>query len=330
MAGQAIFNFRLLFQPLLSYLTPHISNAQLQISFALIILLVLTGLGFNDLRVAFLTPEPAYEEAFAHIQSNWQPGDILLTMNTPAAELYLGQVDGFTVQNEAEQFLLNMAGQPVDRWAGVPWVGTMAAFNQALNRGERAWFVSDTIRQPFYFRGDWQAVVNSQMALVWSKDNALIYQTRPNRMMLPTRPANMVHANLDRMIELVGYSLDQQAQGSSPEAGPAVSQITLTLFWQPLADISVDYTTFLHLRNSQGQTVAQQDRQPLDGSYPTSHWQPDELVIDPVTLPIPADLPAGTYTLMAGLYRLDTLARLPVMNDTSAENAIALGEITLP
>jgi hypothetical protein len=53
-------------------------------------------------------------------------------------------------------------------------------------------------------------------------------------------------------------------------------------------------------------------------------------VIDPVTLPIPADLPAGTYTLMAGLYRLDTLARLPVMNDTSAENAIALGEITLP
>jgi hypothetical protein len=303
-------------------------NARFQTGLALGLLVILTGLGFNDLRVALLTPEPAYEEAFAYIQANWQPGDVLLTMNTPAAELYLGRVDGFTVQNEADQFLLNRAEQPVDRWLGAPWVGTMAAFNQAVNSGKRAWFVSDTIRQPVYFRGDWQAVVNSQMELVWSKDNALIYQTRPNRMMLPTRPANFVHANLDQVIELVGYSLDQQAQKPAPEA--AVSEMNLTLFWQPLADIGVDYTTFLHLRNSQGQTVAQQDRQPLNGSYPTSHWQPDELVIDPVSLPIPDDLPAGTYTLVAGLYRLDTLARLPVINDTSGENAVALGEITLP
>ncbi|HXV98557.1 MAG TPA: hypothetical protein VEC93_09045, partial [Anaerolineae bacterium] len=154
-AAYAIYNLRFTIYDL--RFTIWLSNSHLQTGLALGLLMILTALGFNDLRVALLTPEPAYEQAFAHIQANWQSGDLLLTMNTSAAELYLGRVDGFTVQNEADQFLLNRAEQPVDRWVGAPWVGTMAAFNQAINSGERAWFVSDTIRQPVYFRGDWQA-----------------------------------------------------------------------------------------------------------------------------------------------------------------------------
>jgi hypothetical protein len=51
------------------------------------------------------------------------------------------------------------------------------------------------------------------------------------------------------------------------------------------------------------------------------------MVIDPFTLLLPADLPAGQYILWAGLYQLETLERLPVANDTSGENAIRLGEI---
>ncbi|HXV42858.1 MAG TPA: hypothetical protein VEC96_07335, partial [Anaerolineae bacterium] len=89
------------------------------------------------------------------------------------------------------------------------------------------------------------------------------------------------------------------------------------------------YTVFLHLRNSDGATVAQQDGLSLAGAYPTSRWQPGEMVIDPFTLVLPADLPAGRYTLWAGLYQLETLKRLPVANDASGENAIRLGEIKL-
>jgi hypothetical protein len=290
---------------------------------ALAFLIIFTALSFDDLRIALVTPEPAYEEAFDFVQKNWQPQDALLTMNTPAAGLYLGRADGFTVQDgqDDDQFLLNHQTAPVDRWLGVPWIGTAADFNAALNTHKRVWFVIDTIRQPVYFRGDWQAVVNSQMEQVWANDNALVYRTRSSRVPLPTQPDTLVEATLDNAIELVGYTL-QISQASQPT-------LTVTLFWQPLTPLTADYTVFLHLRNNDGATVAQHDGLSLAGAYPTSRWQPGEMVIDPFTLVLPADLPAGPYTLWTGLYQLETLERLPVANDASGENAIRLGEIKL-
>lgn len=334
-AAQAIFNFRHLFrfsagmprQVLRFIPQPARSQTQTVIPITLVILFLI--IGFNDLRIELVTPEPAYETAFAHVQTNWQPGDRLLTMNTPAAGLYLGQVDGFTVQHEFEQFLLDYPHAPVDRWLGVPWVGTAADFQSILDNSRRTWFVIDSIRQAVYFRGDWQAVVNSQLEPVLTKDNVLVYRTRPDRTLLSTQPKRLTHINLDNAIELVGYTLDDSSAREQPGSG-SNRQLVITLFWQPLSPIPADYTNFLHLRNSEGVTVAQQDRQPLNGNYPTSHWRPGETVIDPIRLAIPENLPAGSYTLFTGLYQLKTLARLPVVNDTSGENAIPLEQVTLP
>ncbi|MBN1220763.1 MAG: hypothetical protein JXM69_17715 [Anaerolineae bacterium] len=322
-AADAVFNFRFIFR-LFFHFMPHHSRFMafvwryISLPVAAILLLILfVAIGFNDLRLALLTPEPAYEEALAFVRSEWQPGDTFLTMNTPAAGLYLGHADGFTVQDDAAQFLLDSVATPVDRWLGVPWLGTATDFNAALNAGNRAWFVIDTIRQPIYFRGDWLAVVNSQMEQVWAKDNALVYRTRPHHIPLPTQPDTLINASLDDSLELVGFSLSHVPN----------SELQLVLFWRPFVPLSTDYTAFLHLRNQEGSTVAQRDRQPLDGAYSTSHWQPGETVIDPVTLTLPADLPAGKYSLYTGLYQLNTQQRLPVANDTSGENAILLGEI---
>jgi hypothetical protein len=307
---------------------------------AMALVVVFSLIGYDDLRIALVTPEPAYEKAFAHIQREWQSGDVLLTMNTPAAGLYLGQVDGFTVQNDEEQFLLDIDTVPVDRWLGVPWIGRAVDFNALLNAHERAWFVIDTIRLPVYFRGDWLAVLDSQMEQVWAEDNALLYRTRPDRVPLPTEPDVLTNATLGNTIELKGFTLqfpNRQAHdpGSdtatqTPDSKPTMSELKLTLFWQPLTTLPVDYTIFLHLRNRDGTTVAQRDRQPLDGAYPTSYWQAGETIIDPMTLPLPDTLPAGSYTLVAGLYQLETMERLPVANAPSGENSIILGEITLP
>lgn len=286
------------------------------------LLILFTLLSLSDLRLALVTPEPAYEVAFAKIHADWQPGDLVLTMNTPAAGLYLNRADGFTIQNDADQFLLNTNGEQVDRWLGAPWIPTAAAFNAALDAGPRTWFVTDTIRQPVYFRGDWQAILNSQMEQVWAGDNALVYRTRPDREPLPSQPDTVVNANLNDAITLTGFAL-------TPHDAPE-DRLDLTLFWQPLTAIAADYTTFLHLRTADGVTLAQRDSRPLDGAYPTSQWQPGETVIDPLTMALPADLPAGSYRLYVGLYRLDTLARLPVIDDTSGENAVYLGEVRLP
>ncbi len=307
---------------------------------ALALLLIFTIIGFDDLRIALVTPEPAYEEAFEYLEANWQPGDVLLTMNTPAAGLYRRHANGFTVQNDADQFLLKSETGSIDRWLGAPWVGTPADFNAALNASERMWFVIDTIRLPVYFRGDWQAVVNSQMEQIWAKDNALIYRTRPDRIPLPIHPDILVEATLGDSIQLIGYTLQLPHASSATisstlpvfnlHASRPISNLYLTLFWRPRHSLTTDYTVFLHLRNAEGITVAQVDRLSLGGAYPTSRWQPGETVIDPFTLSLPANLPPGLYTLWVGMYRLETLERLPIVNDTSAENAILLGEIVLP
>jgi hypothetical protein len=82
----------------------------------------------------------------------------------------------------------------------------------------------------------------------------------------------------------------------------------------------------VHVRDDQGMTVAQKDGQPFDGLYPTSQWQLGETVAQPSEIDLPLDLAAGSYSLYVGLYRLDTMTRLPVANDLSGENALILDE----
>jgi tetratricopeptide (TPR) repeat protein len=82
----------------------------------------------------------------------------------------------------------------------------------------------------------------------------------------------------------------------------------------PTAPRLIDYTVSIQLRDAAGAIVAQSDGWPRRGSYPTSLWEPGEVVADGHTLFLPADLPAGRYGLYACLYDLETLERLPVVD----------------
>lgn len=58
--------------------------------------------------------------------------------------------------------------------------------------------------------------------------------------------------------------------------------------------------------------MAQHDKLPLDGDYPTVAWAPGEIVADTYTITVPANTPEGTYQVVGGLYQLQTLQRLPL------------------
>lgn len=115
-------------------------------------------------------------------------------------------------------------------------------------------------------------------------------------------------ANLNGELAIVSADL-----GSTRlEAG---QPLTMTLTWTALQTPPADYTLFVHLVPESGplQPLAQVDRQPLDGDYPTSFWTPGEVVTDTLRLDLPAALDVGTYRLVAGLYNLATQQRLPVL-----------------
>jgi hypothetical protein len=135
---------------------------------------------------------------------------------------------------------------------------------------------------------------------VWDNDHIIYFVPRfPVGQPVP----NERFDRLGNSLALRGYELDR----STIAAG---DNLQLRLFWQTDAPLAEDYTVFTQLLDSQGRLVAGWDSQPLGGYLPTSQWPANELVTDRVQLPLPADLPAGEYTLITGLYLLDTLERL--------------------
>jgi hypothetical protein len=55
-----------------------------------------------------------------------------------------------------------------------------------------------------------------------------------------------------------------------------------------------------------------------------------EWLRDSAALRMPATHPGGNYRLLVGLYDPDTLERVPLVADTSGENAVILERLTIP
>lgn len=77
--------------------------------------------------------------------------------------------------------------------------------------------------------------------------------------------------------------------------------LIVTLRWQSAGSLNADYKFFLHLEGAADALPAQVDDEPQHGAYPTSLWQPGDVIEDPVTLSV-ANVPPGDYTLTFGMY----------------------------
>jgi hypothetical protein len=264
-------------------------------------------------------PAIAYERAFQFVRANSAPGEPVLSPIPAAAYLYLGDAGYFVAQDATHTFVhVNPQGIMGDRWTGAPWLRSAGELKQTLLNSPRTWLVIDALSFDSQFHADWKLVMRYNTAKVWDQDGVMVFRGEGLAYDLPTEPDIPRDDQLGDAVKLAGYS-----QKIAPEG------LHLTLFWQVVAHLPYDYTTFVHIRDQAGKTVAQVDAQPLAGDYPTSRWRVGEMVVDSILVPLPAKLPAGTYRLLVGLYRWDTLERLPVMNDTSGENAVELERMTL-
>ena len=120
-------------------------------------------------------------------------------------------------------------------------------------------------------------------------------------------PGSMLDYRLGEQITLIGYRLSGPVQSDAP--------LTITLYWRADEQPVGDYVAFVHLldENEGGQPLAQHDGPPRYGRYPTLAWQAGDVIADEHILEIPT-LAAGTRVrLVVGMYRPDTLERLPVL-----------------
>ncbi len=145
----------------------------------------------------------------------------------------------------------------------------------------------------------------------------------------PRRPVSdhvtyEVGARFGESITLVGY--DVSAESVKP--GDA---LVVTLVWRADAALEIDYTAFVHLLDSDDSLVVQSDHPPAGGAYPTSLWEPGDVVRDSHYLTVHEDVQSGPCTLSIGMYNLQTNDRLPAYGDHGRfrDDVISVGGVTI-
>jgi len=128
-------------------------------------------------------------------------------------------------------------------------------------------------------------------------------------------PASLVPSNLqvqfERGIELLGYEWNNHNDRPNRD-----TLNRLRLFWRAGAALDADYSVFVHLKRGD-QIVAQSDSYPAQGYYPTHFWRPGDIVADDHLL-MASIAPGEGYTISVGLYLLQTMTRLRVLDSSGA------------
>ena len=115
------------------------------------------------------------------------------------------------------------------------------------------------------------------------------------------------------------------------QAAPDQHGLRLILSWTSRAEMSEDYTVFVHLAALDGFVKAQADRPPFGGVYPTSRWQPGEVLADRYELVLDNSVTPGDYLLLAGMYHPASGERLNLLSGPAGPGpgSILLGTIRI-
>jgi hypothetical protein len=138
---------------------------------------------------------------------------------------------------------------------------------------------------------------------------------------LPAEATSFTGPLLDQTISLTGYEIVASAQ-----------TLELHLFWQALGPLTKPLKVFAQLLAADNSVVAQSDSEPAAGQRPTTGWLLQEIITDPHTLPLPSNLPAGSYRLITGFYDPLTGQRLAALDENGdpITDFIIVTEVNLP
>jgi hypothetical protein len=117
----------------------------------------------------------------------------------------------------------------------------------------------------------------------------------------------------------------------SYEMAMTPGQLDVTLTWAGDAPGNGDGVVFVHLYNQDNihtEPVGQVVLRPGGGALPPGNWLPGVVIRDTYTVPLPDDLPPGTYLVAIGIYDEQTGQRYPVTGEgADQDNRLFIGKI---
>ena len=130
-----------------------------------------------------------------------------------------------------------------------------------------------------------------------------------------TRPAraSLSVAQFEQGVELLGWDIEPEKHNGT----------RLSLYWRATRPLSTDYTVFVHLVH-EDEVIVQADNTPGNGFFPTTWWEPGDVVVDVHLLSTPYD--ADQEQIFIGLYELSSMQNLRVLdkNLQPGENRLEL------
>lgn len=126
-----------------------------------------------------------------------------------------------------------------------------------------------------------------------------------------------------------GFALESMEM---PERATVGDTLDITFVWRSEIDASENFVQFLHFSSQERGDWWGHDQGPLGARLPTRLWYSGLADSETWKVPLPADLPAGQYTLSTGLYRSVDNERLPASAANGSpleDNRLTLGVLTI-
>lgn len=274
----------------------------------------LYGIGLslnNHYSVTDYTKSPNWNQIAGYINDYTKPDDIIIQR---AAD------EGLNYAYEQADIQLDRKQLPANPRQSIDEITGLLAADAAIYRS--IWLVAQTFP-------DWP---NAGVVDTWVNDH--MQQVRATTVsglaveqympwdVAPDELAPEPLANFDDVAELAGVQII-----APPELN---DQITVWLYWQPLAQTERDLKVFVHLLGDINPATgtplwSQADQFPQHGRVATTTWEHGTILRDVYTLPL-TDVPSGVYDLSVGWYDPASGERLPVGDG----DHVIVGQVRVP
>ncbi len=232
------------------------------------------------------TRNRGWRELATHLSQSTAPGDVIV-QNYPDPTMW------YYYQGSTPHEVVP-ATRPVSAQAAADTLTRLG------NNYDRLWFVP-------YKSADWDAngMVGTWLDRHWRRVSETSAQSLALRQYVPPHvflaQAKNVNVQWDDSLVLLGYQVEPSTGDKTFINGNQT--LTVTLYWQTIKRLDVNYTIWVHLVATGNRTVNQADNQPVGGTYPTTAWTPGETIVDKHVLVVPYEAAPGSYSIMVGLYR---------------------------
>jgi hypothetical protein len=128
--------------------------------------------------------------------------------------------------------------------------------------------------------------------------------------------AHPLHVSYDSSVALVGYDV-------VPPAPQGEQAVTITLYWRALqevaqpAGLAQSFVTRFDLVAPDGSRPAGAADKMLTSAPSDDRWRAGEVLADPHRIPLPDELPAGTYHLSVALTKAPSGEIVPFLDEAS-------------